>query len=159
MSLIKCEECGKDISDKAESCPNCGYPLIKKDAIINDNNFYSIKLIVSSQKINEIKVVREILGLGLKEAKDIVDSKNAILAQGLTKSEVDKLSKELSSNGLNVEIISRNSNIQPQTIYSEPRCPKCNSTNFDMIKRNWSFTTGFMTNKVDRVCRNCKHKF
>ena len=27
MSLIKCPECGKDISDKAEMCINCGYPL------------------------------------------------------------------------------------------------------------------------------------
>lgn len=27
MALIKCEECGKDISDKAYSCPNCGNPL------------------------------------------------------------------------------------------------------------------------------------
>ena len=27
MSLIKCPECGKDISDKAQSCPNCGYVL------------------------------------------------------------------------------------------------------------------------------------
>ena len=29
MALIKCPECGKEISDKAESCPNCGYPIIK----------------------------------------------------------------------------------------------------------------------------------
>lgn len=27
MSLIKCNECGKEISDKAVSCPNCGFPL------------------------------------------------------------------------------------------------------------------------------------
>lgn len=27
MAMIKCPECGKDISDKAVSCPNCGYPL------------------------------------------------------------------------------------------------------------------------------------
>ncbi|WP_417039619.1 zinc-ribbon domain-containing protein, partial [Clostridium porci] len=26
MSLIKCPECGKEISDKAEKCPGCGYP-------------------------------------------------------------------------------------------------------------------------------------
>lgn len=25
MALIKCRECGKDISDKAKSCPNCGF--------------------------------------------------------------------------------------------------------------------------------------
>lgn len=27
MALIKCPECGKEISDKAASCPNCGYPI------------------------------------------------------------------------------------------------------------------------------------
>lgn len=30
MALIKCPECEKEISDHAESCPNCGYPLHKK---------------------------------------------------------------------------------------------------------------------------------
>lgn len=34
MALIKCPECGKEISDKAGSCPNCGYPL-KYDSIKN----------------------------------------------------------------------------------------------------------------------------
>lgn len=29
MSLIKCKECGKEISDKAENCPHCGYPINK----------------------------------------------------------------------------------------------------------------------------------
>ena len=27
MALIKCEECGKEISDKAKTCINCGYPV------------------------------------------------------------------------------------------------------------------------------------
>ena len=30
MALIKCSECGKKISDKAKSCPNCGCPIIKE---------------------------------------------------------------------------------------------------------------------------------
>ena len=30
MALIKCPECGKEISDKAENCPDCGYPLTQK---------------------------------------------------------------------------------------------------------------------------------
>lgn len=35
MSLIKCEDCGKEISDKAESCPNCGCPVeLKNEKII-----------------------------------------------------------------------------------------------------------------------------
>lgn len=31
MALIKCPECGKEISDKAATCPNCGMPLRKED--------------------------------------------------------------------------------------------------------------------------------
>ncbi len=30
MALITCRECGKEISDMAESCPNCGYPMKSK---------------------------------------------------------------------------------------------------------------------------------
>ena len=29
MALIKCSECGKEISDKANNCPNCGCPIDK----------------------------------------------------------------------------------------------------------------------------------
>ena len=28
MAFIKCPECGKEISEKASSCPSCGYPII-----------------------------------------------------------------------------------------------------------------------------------
>ncbi len=31
MALIKCPECGKEISDKASACPNCGMPLRRED--------------------------------------------------------------------------------------------------------------------------------
>lgn len=30
MALIKCPECGKELSDKAASCPNCAYPIAQK---------------------------------------------------------------------------------------------------------------------------------
>lgn len=39
------------------------------------------------------------------------------------------------------------------------KCPRCGSTNIQMVPRKFSLLTGFMTNKVDRVCMNCKHKF
>ena len=31
MALIKCPECGKEISDKAVSCPHCGFPISKEE--------------------------------------------------------------------------------------------------------------------------------
>lgn len=39
------------------------------------------------------------------------------------------------------------------------KCPKCGCTNIQLINRKWSPLMGFMTNKVDRTCVNCKHKF
>ncbi len=46
MALIKCPECGKNISDKAESCPHCGYSLEKKSSttkIISNNTLNNLK--------------------------------------------------------------------------------------------------------------------
>ncbi|MDR2277385.1 MAG: ribosomal protein L7/L12 [Vagococcus sp.] len=164
MALIKCEECGKEISDKASSCPHCGCPLTQYDLLSKENKVYSIRLIRTAQQVKEIKAVREQLCIGLKEAKDIVDSKNPVLANGLSKDEALKFAQPFYDNGLKVEIYDQknslvneasNSNISLNT----PCCPKCKSRDFDMVKRNWSWVTGFMTNKVDRVCRNCKTKF
>ena len=38
MALIKCPECDKQISDKAESCPHCGYSLEKRPSSNHNNN-------------------------------------------------------------------------------------------------------------------------
>ena len=35
MALIKCPECGKDVSERASCCPNCGYPI--NELSKNDN--------------------------------------------------------------------------------------------------------------------------
>lgn len=39
------------------------------------------------------------------------------------------------------------------------KCPVCGSTNIQLVRRKYSLLTGFLTNKVDRVCVNCKYKF
>lgn len=38
-------------------------------------------------------------------------------------------------------------------------CPKCGSTQIQLVPRKWSLITGIFTNQVDRMCLNCKHKF
>ena len=48
-----------------------------------------------AQKINVIKVVRAATGLGLKEAKDLVDGAAKVVKDGLSKDEAEKLKKEL----------------------------------------------------------------
>lgn len=37
MSLVNCPECGKEISDKAISCPYCGYPMAAHRVVIKSN--------------------------------------------------------------------------------------------------------------------------
>ncbi len=57
-----------------------------------------------AQKINVIKVVRAATGLGLKEAKDLVDGAPKNVKEGISKDEADKLKKELEEAGATVEL-------------------------------------------------------
>jgi large subunit ribosomal protein L7/L12 len=56
------------------------------------------------QKINVIKVVRAATGLGLKEAKDLVDGAPKTVKEGLSKDDAEKLKKELEEAGATVEL-------------------------------------------------------
>jgi len=57
-----------------------------------------------AQKINVIKVVRAATGLGLKEAKDLVDGAPKNVKEGASKDDAEKLRKELEEAGATVEV-------------------------------------------------------
>src|SRR3989304_2944051 len=57
-----------------------------------------------AQKINVIKVVRAATGLGLKEAKDLVDGAPKSVKEGVNKDDAEKLKKELEEAGAKVEL-------------------------------------------------------
>lgn len=56
------------------------------------------------QKIQVIKVLREATGLGLKEAKDMVDAAPKVVKEGLKKEEAEELKKKLEGAGATVEL-------------------------------------------------------
>ena len=56
------------------------------------------------KKIQVIKVVRAATGLGLKEAKDLVEAAPKVVKEGLQKDEAEKLKKELEEQGATVEL-------------------------------------------------------
>jgi large subunit ribosomal protein L7/L12 len=56
------------------------------------------------QKIAVIKVVREITGLGLKEAKDLVDGAPKVIKEGVKKDEAEKMKAQLEEAGATVEL-------------------------------------------------------
>lgn len=57
-----------------------------------------------ANKVAVIKAVRGATGLGLKEAKDLVESAPAVLKEGISKAEVEALKKELEEAGAQVEV-------------------------------------------------------
>jgi large subunit ribosomal protein L7/L12 len=56
------------------------------------------------QKLNVVKLVKEITGLGLKEAKDMVDGAPAAIKEGVSKEEADSIKAKLDEAGADVEI-------------------------------------------------------
>jgi large subunit ribosomal protein L7/L12 len=59
---------------------------------------------VGEKKIQVIKVVRELTGLGLKEAKDLVDGAPKPVKEGVAKAEAETIKKKLEEQGAKVEI-------------------------------------------------------
>ena len=57
-----------------------------------------------AQKIQVIKVLREVTGLGLKEAKDMTDAAPKVVKEGLKKEEAEDLKKKLEAAGATVEL-------------------------------------------------------
>ena len=59
---------------------------------------------VGAEKVKVIKVVREVTGLGLKEAKDVVDSAPKVVKEAVTKEEAEEVKKKLEEVGAKVTL-------------------------------------------------------
>ena len=59
---------------------------------------------VGAEKVKVIKVVREVTGLGLKEAKDVVDGAPKVVKEAVTKEEAEELKKKLEEVGAKVTL-------------------------------------------------------
>ncbi len=74
-------------------------------AVVEEQTEFTVILAkVGDKKINVIKEVRTITGLGLKEAKDLVEAAPKAVKEGVNKDEAAKLKKQLEDQGAAVEI-------------------------------------------------------
>jgi large subunit ribosomal protein L7/L12 len=73
-------------------------------AVEEKTEFDVILATVGEKKINVIKVVREVTSLGLKEAKDLVDSAPKPIKEGITKEEAEAVKKKFEEAGASIEI-------------------------------------------------------
>ena len=79
-------------------------PAAAAEEVEEKTEFDVILKEVGDKKINVIKEVRGLLGLGLKEAKDLVDGAPSTVKEGLSKDEAESLKKVLEEAGAEVEL-------------------------------------------------------
>ena len=105
-SVLELNELVKAIEEKfgvsaaavATVGPAAGPAVEEKEA------FTVVLASAGEQKIAVMKIVKEVLGLGLKEAKDLVDSAPATLKEGMKKAEAEELKKKIEEVGGKVEL-------------------------------------------------------
>ena len=72
---------------------------------VEEKTQFDVELIEQgSNKLNVIKVIREITGLGLKEAKELVESAPKMVKEGITKQEAEDIKKKLEESGAKVSL-------------------------------------------------------
>jgi len=81
-----------------------GAPAAGDGAAEEKTSFDVVLTAAGGQKIQVIKVVRAVTGLGLKEAKDLVDSAPKPVKEGVTQDEADSVKAQLEEAGASVEL-------------------------------------------------------
>ncbi|SMG33874.1 50S ribosomal protein L7/L12 [Dethiosulfovibrio salsuginis] len=110
MSVLELSELVKELEDKfgvsaaAPAMMMAAPAAAAAPAEEEKTEFNVILKAAGSEKIKVIKVVREITGLGLKEAKEVVDNPGKAIKEGVSKDEAEALKKQLEEVGASVEL-------------------------------------------------------
>ena len=112
MTVIELSELVKALEDRfgvSASAPAMAMPMMMGAAAAapveeEKTEFDVVYKGPGANKINVIKVVRELTGLGLKEAKELVDNPPKAVKEGITKEEAAEIMKKLAEAGADVEV-------------------------------------------------------
>lgn len=103
VALVEAMEEKFGVSAQAAVAVAAG-PAAAGEAAEEQTEFDVILASAGDKKVNVIKVVREITGLGLKEAKGLVDGAPAAVKEGVSKDEVEQIKAKLEEAGATVEV-------------------------------------------------------
>ncbi|MFZ1082148.1 MAG: 50S ribosomal protein L7/L12 [Candidatus Kryptoniota bacterium] len=109
LTLLEASELKKALEDKFGVTAAAPVVIAGGSAaaapVVEEKTEFDVNLVsCGAQKINVIKVVRAATGLGLKEAKDLVDGAPKVVKEALSKVDAEKLKKELEEAGATVEL-------------------------------------------------------
>ena len=106
-SVIELNDLVKAIEEKfgVSAAAVAAAPAAGAGAAVEEKDSFTVVLAsAGEQKIAVMKVVKEALGLGLKEAKDLVDGAPATLKDGMKKDEAEALKKSIEEAGGKIEL-------------------------------------------------------
>lgn len=186
MALIKCPECGKEISDKSKQCIHCGYPIEQ----VNKNTTYAIyiknvKGINRNDKIHNLMLCKFSLidkyGIQKAEANHIVVELDKGVSpikilDGVDFKNIEYIKKDFERIGCIIEekesgYINEISNYRVEQQKEKdsldllPKCPTCGSSYVEKISSSSKITGGllfglFSSNvKNSYRCKNCGYKW
>lgn len=110
MTVLELSELITEMEDKfgvsaAAAAVAVAAPAAAGAAAAEEKTEFTVHLAeVGDKKVNVIKAVREITGLGLKEAKDLVDGAPKDVKEGVSKDEAEEAKKKLEEAGAKVEL-------------------------------------------------------
>ena len=112
LTLLEMSELVKNLEDKfgvtaaapVAAMPMAGAAAGGGEAAEEKTEFDAVLSSVGSEKIKVIKVVRTITGLGLKEAKELVESAPKAIKEGVDKEEAESIKKQIEEVGGGVEL-------------------------------------------------------
>lgn len=102
LAQILKEEYG--IEPAAAAVAVAGGPAAAAEAVEEKSSFDVVLKAAGANKLAIVKLVKELTGLGLKEAKDLVDAAPSVVKEGVTKDEAEALNKALTEGGAEVEL-------------------------------------------------------
>ena len=108
LSVLELSELVKEFEEKfgvsAQPVAVAGAVVAGAAAEDEKTEFDVVLIDAGAKKINVIKVVRALTGLGLKEAKDAVETSGTVLKEGISKEDAEAAKKELEEAGAKVEL-------------------------------------------------------
>ncbi len=107
MTVLEMSEFVKELEEKfgvSAAAPAAAAPAAAGEAVAEKDEFDVVLTSCGDKKINVIKVVRAITGLGLKEAKDVVDGAPNTVKEAVSKDEAEDIKKQLEEAGAGVEL-------------------------------------------------------
>ena len=109
MTVLELSELIKAMEEKfgvsAAAAVAVAAPAAAAAAVVEEQTEFTVMLTgIGENKVNVIKAVRELTGLGLKEAKDLVDGAPKPVKEGIAKADAEAAKKKLAEAGAKVEL-------------------------------------------------------